>query len=265
MAATPKVQVVAEIRGAVPLDQVGYAVNKVGSLLRRTSEPVLSARVKLTAYRSLQGRAIAQVNVNLNGRPLRAEASGPTMRVAVQHASDRLRIQLGRAARNWEAIRGRRPVPRPGQWRQNPPAPRLPGHHRPAAERAVVRRKSYALARETPAEAAAEAELLDYDFHLFTERSTGQDGVIYRAAGGYRLQLAHPGTGRLGPVAPSIIISAQSAPRLSLSEAVTRLETAGQPFLFFLNAETNRGNLLYLRYDGHYGLIAPACGRTARR
>jgi hypothetical protein len=259
MANTPTVQVVAEIRGAVPLDEVGFAVNKVGSLLRLASEPVLSARVKLTAYPSVRGRAAAQVNVNLNGRLLRAEASGPTMRVAVQHAGDRLRIRVVRAARNWEAIRGSRPVPRPGEWRhQSLPGPRLPCHPRPAAERAVVRRKSYALARETPDEAAAEAELMDYDFHLFTERSTGQDGVIYRAAGGYRLQLAHPRTQRLMLADPSVIVCGKPAPRLALSEAAARLEAAGQPFLFFLDAQTGRGNLLYHRYDGHYGLIAPA-------
>jgi hypothetical protein len=28
--------------------------------------------------------------------------------------------------------------------------------------------------------------------------------------------------------------------------------------LFFVNAGTGRGNLIYYRYDGHYGLIAPA-------
>jgi hypothetical protein len=138
----------------------------------------------------------------------------------------------------------------------------LPCHPRPAGERAVVRRKSYALARETPDEAAVEAELMDYDFHLFTERRTGQDGVIYRAAGGHRLQLAHPRTQRLGLVDPSITItiSGKPAPRLALSEAAARLEAAGQPFLFFLNAQTGRGNVLYHRYDGHYGLIAPAGG-----
>jgi Sigma 54 modulation/S30EA ribosomal protein C terminus len=48
----------------------------------------------------------------------------------------------------------------------------------------VLRHKSYALGHETPDEAAAEAELLDYGFHLFTERSTGEDSVIYRAGDG---------------------------------------------------------------------------------
>ena len=121
-----------------------------------------------------------------------------------------------------------------------------------------MRHKSYALARQTPDEAAAEADLLDYDFHLFTEKSTGEDGVIYRTAGGYRLALAHPRTRRLGPVGSSIAVSEMPAPRLAVAEAAARLEAAGQPFLFFVNAGTGRGNLIYHRYDGHYGLIAPA-------
>jgi len=46
--------------------------------------------------------------------------------------------------------------------------------------------------------------------------------------------------------------------------AAARLEAAGQPFLFFINAGTGRGNLIYHRYDGHYALIEPA-GRPPRR
>ena len=48
------------------------------------------------------------------------------------------------------------------------------------------------------------------------------------------------------------------APGLTVAEATARLEAAGQSFLFFVNPETGRGNLLYHRYDGHYGLIEPA-------
>ena len=70
----------------------------------------------------------------------------------------------------------------------------------------MVWRKSYTLARQTPDDAATEAELLDYDFHLFTEKPTGEDSVIYRTADGYELALAHPRTGRLGPVGPSITV-----------------------------------------------------------
>lgn len=123
-----------------------------------------------------------------------------------------------------------------------------------------MRRKSYALDRETPQEAAAEVELMDYHFHLFTERSTGQDSVICRTAGGYRLQLAVPRADELGPVDESIVVSEAAAPRLSLNETGTWLEASGQPFLFFVDAETGRGNVLYHRYDGHYGLITPSAG-----
>lgn len=32
----------------------------------------------------------------------------------------------------------------------------------------------------------------------------------------------------------------------------------GEPFLFYIDATTRRGNVLYHRYEGHYGVIAPA-------
>ena len=111
---------------------------------------------------------------------------------------------------------------------------------------------------ETPGEAAAEAGLLDYDFHLFTEKSTGEDAVIYRTPDGYRLALAHRRSGRLSPVGPSIAVSQVPAPQLAVTEAEDRLEAFRQPFLFFVNSNTGRGNLIYHRYDGHYGLIEPA-------
>ena len=261
MADPQAVQVQTETRGPVPEGAVSLAVQRVSSLLRVASEPVLFARVKLTmaADPAVERPAAAQASVDLNGRLVRAQAAGGTMREAVEHACGRLRIRLERAARNWEAIRGGRPVPGPGEWRhQSLPASRLPSSPRPPDERTVARRKSYSLPRETPDEAAADAELMDYDFHLFTERSTGEDSVIYRTADGYRLALAHARNGLLGTVDPSITVSKMPAPRLSVTEAAARLEAAGQSFLFFVDAGTGRGNLIYHRYDGNYGLIAPA-------
>jgi Sigma 54 modulation/S30EA ribosomal protein C terminus len=45
---------------------------------------------------------------------------------------------------------------------------------------------------------------------------------------------------------------------LTIPEARQRLEVAGLPFVFFADASTDRGSVLYHRYDGHYGLITPA-------
>jgi ribosome-associated translation inhibitor RaiA len=261
MADLGTLQVQTHTQGAVPEREVRLAVQRVTALLRVASEPVLFARVKLTMHAdpAVQRPAIAQVNVDLNGRLIRAQAADETLTAAIEHVCDRLRIRLDRAARNWAALRGGQPVPGPGEWRhQSAHAPRLPYYPRPRSDRMVMRHKSYAPAHETPDEAAADAALLDYDFYLFTEKSTGEDSVIYRTGDGFRLAMAHSREQRLGPVDPSITVSQIPAARLSVIEAEDRLEAAGQPFLFFVNGESGRGNLIYHRYDGHYGLIEPA-------
>ena len=261
MADAGTLEVQTQTHGRVPDSEVSLAVRRVSSLLRMASEPVLFARVKLTMHAdpAVQRPAIAQINVDLNGRLVRVQSADETMRAGIEHACDRLRIRLERAARNWAGLRGGLPLPGPGEWRpESMPAPRPPYFPRPREERIVMRHKSYTPAHETPAEAAAEAELLDYDFHLFREKSTGEDSVIYRTPGGYRLALAHRRPGRLGPVDPPISVSRVPAARLTVTEAEDRLDAFRQPFVFFLNSQTGRGNLIYHRYDGHYGLIEPA-------
>jgi ribosome-associated translation inhibitor RaiA len=233
------------------------AAERIRSLLNAVPEPILFTRITLTmaADPAVQRPALAEVNVEMNGRLIRAQAPGQTMCEAIERVCDRLRIRLERAA----ALRGAQPGPRPGEWRhQSVPAPRLPYYPGPPATRAVMRRTSYTVAPLTADEAVADAEMLGYEFHLFTEKSTGEDAVVYRIRDGYRLALAHPRSDRLGPVAPSITVSKSPVPRLSVIEATAELEAVRQRFLFFVNPETGRGNLIYHRYDGHYGLIEPA-------
>ena len=175
---TPQVQT--EARGDIPDGAVDLAVQRVRSSLRLAPEPVLFARVKLTmaADPAVERPAIAQANIDLNGRLIRAQAVEETMREAIERMHDRLTIRLERAARNWAAIRGGEPVARPHEWRhQSLRTPRMPYFPRSPEERTVIRHKSYALARETPDEAVADLELLDYDFHLFTEKATGEDSA----------------------------------------------------------------------------------------
>ena len=47
------------------------------------------------------------------------------------------------------------------------------------------------------------------------------------------------------------------APVLRLDEAEERLDVGHEPFVFFVDAASGRGHVLYRRYDGHYGLIVP--------
>jgi hypothetical protein len=237
------------------------AVLRIRSQLRQAHEPVLFARVKLTmaADAAVARPAVAQANIDLNGRPIRAQAAGGTMRDAIDLMTGKLKFQLQRAERNWAGIRGTQPTSEPGEWRhQSVPTERLPYFPRPAEERSVVRHKSYGLPRLTPDEAIADLELLDYDFHLFTERSTGEDSVVYRTDDGYRIAQAHLTSSPMGPAAAAITVSPVPAPTLDIGAAEARLEALGQPFIFFVDAQTGRGNIVYHRYDGDYGLITPA-------
>jgi hypothetical protein len=115
-------------------------------------------------------------------------------------------------------------------------------------------------------------QMLDYQFHLFTEAGTGQDSVLYRAEGGeLRLAQLQPASGRItagsagsaeAAGAAGFAVSPQPAPALTVGEATQRLDLSGLPFVFFeeigQGVAGGRGAVLYRRYDGHYGLISPA-------
>jgi ribosome-associated translation inhibitor RaiA len=258
MNAVQTVPVQVETHGRVPEGMRELAAAKASSLLRFASEPVLSARVTLavSADPAVARPALAQATIDLNGRIVRAQAAGETMPEAIEHMAARLRVRLDRSARDWSVRRGTLPVPDPGEWRhQSIPAHRPAYFPRPADARAVIRRPGYAVRPLTPEEAVAELDLLDYDFYLFTERSTGEDSVLYRVGDRYRLAQARPKPNRLGPLPAAVTLSRHPAPVLRLAGAISRLDLLGQPFVFFVNSDTGRASLLYHRYDGHYGLV----------
>ncbi len=70
--------------------------------------------------------------------------------------------------------------------------------------------------------------------------------------------MARPKPGRLGPLPDSVTVSQLPAPRLTVREATQRLDAAGQPFTFFVDAGTGCGSLVYHRYDFHHGLLVPS-------
>ena len=82
---------------------------------------------------------------------------------------------------------------------------------------------------------------------------------FYRAGPtGYRLARLTPRAEQPQSAMVPVTVSPHPAPHLSVPEAVERLELLMLPFLFFRDADTRRGYLLYHRYDGNYGLITPA-------
>ncbi|MFC8722281.1 sigma 54 modulation/S30EA ribosomal C-terminal domain-containing protein [Kitasatospora sp. NPDC057198] len=250
----PRAEVLVETRGAVPADAPRYAREKVGAVLERLEEPVLAVRVRLVqeANRSVRRPSLAQVVVDLNGRPVRAHVAAATMREAVDLVQDRLASRLARLRHHRQ--HAREPLGHPvGGGGEHRPERRV----RPPEERRVVRHKSYGLARCAPLAAVCELEAMDYDFHLFTDADSGRESVVYRGtAGGYRLASA----GALPAPVPGLVASRLGVPVLTAERARERLDLSGLPFVFFTDAATGRGHVLYHRYDGHYGLITPAAG-----
>lgn len=240
--------VLVETRGPVRQGAVEHARQAVADLTRLAHEPVLFARVKLTAPPSPDPKRpyTAQANLDVNGRLIRAQAAELSMYQALDELEDRLRTRLRRTARHWGELRGRHSP------RREVPLPILP---RPEHEPGIVRRKTLGDYRVTPDEAAFDMERLDFDFYLFTEAGSGQDSVLYRDGDGYRLAQVEPRPEALGEVELPLHIDPGPAPRLTTAAAVDRLEASGRPFEFFADPETGRGRLIYHRYDGEYGLI----------
>ncbi|MGN6333799.1 MAG: sigma 54 modulation/S30EA ribosomal C-terminal domain-containing protein [Motilibacteraceae bacterium] len=251
----------------------GYARDTVAALGRRIGRPVLYARVRLTTShdRAVPRPYGARAQLDVDGRALRAHASAATAREAVDALDARLRGRLERLLPDWESLRGGLPstLPkqrRPGEWRhRSAPTERADWFPRPVEERRLIKHKSFALPVETPEEAAFSMEMLDDDFHLFTDLESGQDALLSRAEPpAYRLALLDPPSAPepTQPCAVPLRREEKPAPTLTLAQAVEHLELAGRPFVFYRPTVTDqpaaRGAVLYHRYDGHYGLVVPA-------
>jgi ribosome-associated translation inhibitor RaiA len=135
MATTQVAQAAVRVQtmGKVPIEMARLAVARVGSVLRHAAEPVLFARVTLSmsADPAAKPPATASVNVDMNGRVVRAQASGESMRGAIGQLASRLQVRLDRAGRNWAALRGTMPGNEPGEWRHQS----IPAHQRAQAHR----------------------------------------------------------------------------------------------------------------------------------
>ena len=198
-----------------------YARPKIVGLGRYRNQPVLFARDRLTKLPdpAAQRPMIAQANIDVNGQLVRAQAAASTARDAIDRLEARLRRQLEHVAEHWEARRGSQPVTDPHEWRhQSEPAHRPSYFPRPVEDRRIVRHKSFTLGTRTVDEAAYEMDLMDYDFHLFTERGTGQDSVLYRVGStGYRLAQVTPvPKTRLTTFELPVTLSTQPPPRLTV-------------------------------------------------
>ncbi|RJO69255.1 hypothetical protein D5S18_31935 [Nocardia panacis] len=230
--------------GAVPAREVTRAVRAIGLILRRHRLDT-AARVRVTAPAAADEPTLVQANIRFRGIPTRVQVCGPGG-FAVTFAAERLDRQIDRLA-----TRRVRPWPDPAR----PPLARV------SEPRAVTRRKTCALLMGSPREAAAVLDAMDYDAYLFTDAETGEDAVVHWAdPTGIRLlrqRATHPPRGAGLANSPAIEAHPDPAPVLRESDAAAGMCRAGLPFLFFTDARSGRGGLLYRRYDGDLAVVMP--------
>jgi ribosome-associated translation inhibitor RaiA len=253
-------ELVVDARGAVTDEDRTYVRDKVFQVAMRAPEAVLYGRVELTLHDDpARARpAFAAAELDVNGHLVRAHVAAATMHEAVDLLEARLADRMERFAHRAESqhLRHRGDG---GVWRHGDPLTERPPYYpRDVDEREIVRTKTFAIGAATPDEAAFDLEMLDHEFHLFTNLETGEDNVIRRVAGGGYELLEPSATCSLTDASVEICHSPVRPTRTSVETARGILDAGDEPFVFFLDSQTGRGRVLYRRYDGHYGLIVLA-------
>jgi len=258
--------IIMNTRGGVGDAAVAYANEKVSRALAFAPMPVLQVRVELQRHPnpSLERPALAKGTIDVNGHIVRAQATAATMDEAIDLLEARLRRRLEAMSSRLGNRQRRTAVPAEGEWRHGDlPASRPAFYPRPADERQVIQRWTFDTTPLTIEDAVYELHLLDYDFLLFTEADAGVDSLLYRPADGGGLRVARSsGTQQdRQPKGQAPSGDPEPAPDLTVDQARARLEADGEDWVFFRDSATHRGAVLYKRFDGHYGLIAPAGSR----
>lgn len=268
------IEVTLSAAGEVTAEDKAYAVERIGRLIEQVGDPVLFASIKLERkVDPARARpAVAEAALDVDGELVRAHLSAHTLAEATDLLQRRLRGKLTRRAEQEHEHRAG--TAEPGEWRHGDlPTQRPEYFDRPVEQRQLVRHKALATDELTVDEAVFDMDQLDYDFYLFRDLASGVDSVVERLGDGtYRLSRLAPSQGDLGPSAvpgdagPAAVpvqLNTVPAPELTLDAAIERLNAGGEPFVFFAQAgsdseagsEAGTGEVLYRRYDGHYGLI----------
>lgn len=234
--------------GEVVEDAGEYVRRQVAAVIRRLPGRYSSARVKLAVLgrASAPCPALAQVNVEIDGWPVRVQVAAAFLREAAGLLRVRLGQQVARLAMPW--------APRP--WPDSGPRRARPQPLRPVGRSEIVRQKTVSLVRCAPDEAALTMDLMDFDVHLFVDADTGEDSVVYRVGPtGYRLARLKSLAPPAGSMRLPLTVNVHPVPELSAEQAAEQLARTEYSFLFFRDADAGRGHVLYQRYDGHYGLV----------
>lgn len=236
--------VTVQVKGMVGDDERDCAQALVSAVLSRHRAAVGPARVRVTGAPGAGGSGLVQVNLSVCGAPARVQVPGDTLPLAIATAAARLDRQIKRLTTAWD----------PWPW----PDPERRAVSGPGAG-PIARRKTVRLHVGMACQAAAILDAMDYDVYLYTDADTGEDAIVYRA-GPTGLALARQRTMR-PPSLPRLLpltVNPRRTPVMTADQAAAWLAEHWLPFVFYTDRDTRRGTLLYRRYDGDLGLVAPA-------
>lgn len=263
MPASPEVRrvspadVIVTSRGPVPHTMIDRAKEQVAHAARVAGRDVLNATVTLTERTnpSIPEPSRAEVVFNISGTPVRAEADAPTIPQALDGVVDRIERRIVDLVNRWEDRSRWLQPDHEGEWRRgSPPTQRADHFPRPIDEREVVRRKTFAVAPTTAQEAVYDMEALEHDFYLFTDVVSGSPALVHRRAdGSYAVSGSGDPAGELEDL--EALEAEPPPPTLDEADARGRLDASGEPFVFYIDGATGQGSVVYLRYDGHYGVV----------
>jgi ribosome-associated translation inhibitor RaiA len=247
-------------RGDVAAADRDYAVRKLVDVASRATMPLmaLNVRVSVAGDPARARPASVECSVDCSGHVLRAHAAADTIREAADLVVERLQRLLHRVEERARSARLRHRDAGPGEWHHGDAVIRRPPFYdRPVDEREIVARKAIAPEAETVDDAVVTLELLDHDFLMFRDVVTGAFAVVHRLGGDrYELFQQHRRVESVDGCEARVALSPAVAPEQAVADAVERLDVGGEPFVFFVDADTGRASVVYRRYDGHYGLIS---------
>ena len=248
----------------LPPDEVQRIRDLASDLERVTDDP--PPAVRLTVRPGPRGAGphgrrpfVADASAPVPGRLLAAHALGPTPMSAAEAAVDRLRRQLRRIVGAEVALRNEpRTIARAVEDLRREERPQPPIRRKPPEEREIVHRHAYD--DEPESTYTAIANLLDDDqaFRLFVHARTNEDVVVYWRDDGRLGLLFPPGSVLEDEGDPIVPEPSRYSDPLPFAVARSEMDMLNHRFLYYLDAEDERGRVLYLRFDGDYGLVEPA-------
>ncbi len=248
-------------RGEVPEEARTLAADKIGALDRYVNARLLRAHVVLHQEPNprIERSAQAEGEVLLDGTRVRAHVADYTMEAAIDGLAHRLERQLRAFVERRVTERDRGASHPDGEWRHGDAPTQRPDHFpRPPEEREVVRQKSIAVGAMEAVQAVEEMAMLDHSFYLYREVDPDVDAVVYHRDDGRVGVIGPVGTGWSGPDEDGIVREESRGPEpRSLDDVVAEMNELNHRFLYFIDAGSGRGRVIYLRYDGNYGLIEP--------